>query len=252
MAHVNTTGKHVSLWLENQTVLGLGNSNAHPIQESAFFGNIFVSPPKAYFCNGRDWDRAAVAGRLAGGPYVNPYGTNALCQNSCTTVGGAYGSCGSFTKVITVFRDLDPWNAYTVCNKLTGLCLDIHNNSTSTGGLIDVWPANGANNQKFYFERANIKDHDGNYRLRSKFNNLYVDIIGGVTTSGAGLNQWNNNGGNNQLWNLVQITQGSYLIENERSQLLMNATGLSAGQTVVQKGSGSYGDGQVWKITLSP
>src|SRR6185503_2625163 len=108
MAHVNTTGQHVNLWLDSPTGLGLGTSNAYPIQESAFFGNIFVSPPKNYFCNGRDWDRGPVAGRLAGGPYVNPYGTNALCANNCSSVGTfgeAFGACGSYSKVITVWRD---------------------------------------------------------------------------------------------------------------------------------------------------
>jgi len=223
------------------------------MQESAFFGNIFVSPPKAYFCNGRDWNRGPVAGRLAGGPYVNPFGTNALCQNNCSAASNdAFGTCGSFTKVVTVFRDFDPYNPYTICNKLNGMCLTVHNSSTSAGALIDVAPPSGSSNQKFYLTRANVTDHDGNYLVRSKSSNLYLDVIGGVTTSGAGLNQWVSNGGNNQLWNFIQVTDSHHLFENQRSQLLVNATNLSSGQNVVQKGSGSYGDGQMWKLTLSP
>ena len=77
MAHVNTTGRKIGLYLDSPVVLGLGRSNAYPMQEGAFFGNIFVSPPQAYYCNGYDWDRGPVSGRIGatqtGSPYKNPF-----------------------------------------------------------------------------------------------------------------------------------------------------------------------------------
>ena len=115
MAHVNTSGKHINLWIDSPTIIGLGRNSAYPMQESAFFGNIFVNPPKAYYCNGFDWDRGPAAGRIgatqSGSPYSNPFGTNALCKNSCSTVGRvgeAYGSCDGYNNVITVYRDFRP------------------------------------------------------------------------------------------------------------------------------------------------
>ena len=43
MAHVNTTGRHINLYLDSPVALGLGRQNAYPMQEGAFFGNIFAS-----------------------------------------------------------------------------------------------------------------------------------------------------------------------------------------------------------------
>jgi hypothetical protein len=43
----------------------------------------------------------------------------------------------------------------------------------------------------------------------------------------------------------------SYLVENERSRLLVNAGGIAAGAPAVQRGSGSYDDTQMWKLTLA-
>src|SRR6185436_12394159 len=65
MAHVNTTGNHYPLWLIGpQSSLGWGRNNSTPFIEAAFFGNIFVSPLRAYYCNGPDWERVPVMGRI--------------------------------------------------------------------------------------------------------------------------------------------------------------------------------------------
>src|SRR5215831_4848493 len=52
LAHVNTSGQHIALWLDsNNPAIGYGRNNLFPYQEGSFFGNIFASPPQAYFCN---------------------------------------------------------------------------------------------------------------------------------------------------------------------------------------------------------
>ena len=45
--------------------------------------------------------------------------------------------------------------------------------------------------------------------------------------------QWTNTGGTNQMWNMIQISAGSYLIENEKSRLLLNTRGIVAGAPLV-------------------
>ena len=120
----------------------------------------------------------------------------------------------------------------------------------SAGGIVDVWPLNSAS-QKFYFERMNSNSHDGNYRIRSNNSGLYVDMTGGSTAASGTMTQQYGNGGTNQLWNMIQISAGSYLIENEKSRLLLNARGINPGSPLVQSGSGGYDDYQIWKLTLA-
>ena len=152
MAHVNTTGRHIGIYLDSPVVLGLGRSNKYPMQEGAFFGNIFVSPPQAYYCNGYDWDRGPVAGRIgantSGSPYKNPFSGAGLCQNNCSVVGyngEAFANCAGYgNNVVTVFRDFDPGVPYTICNPITNMCIAIKGNSTAAGGVVDIWPSNTA------------------------------------------------------------------------------------------------------------
>ncbi len=89
MAHVNTTGQHINLWMvSSDPDVGWGYTYDYPYQEGSFFGNIFTSSPKAYYCNGNDFDSGVVPGRLGAGqvgaPYADPFGTPGLCRTSCT------------------------------------------------------------------------------------------------------------------------------------------------------------------------
>ncbi len=64
LAHVNTSGVHIPIWLDSEGAIGWGQNTSYPYQEGSFFGNVFVNPPEAHFCNGRDFDSATVPGRL--------------------------------------------------------------------------------------------------------------------------------------------------------------------------------------------
>src|SRR4029077_20750117 len=137
-----------------------------------------------------------------------------------------------------------------ICNQWSGMCLDVKNNSTSAGAMIDIAPANGGTNQKWVFERVNINSHDGNSRIRSASSNLYLDVVNSSKAAGGLVDQWTNNGGTNQLWNMIQSDAGSYPMENENSRPLLNPAGIPQGGQIVQNGSGSYDDRQMWKLTL--
>jgi len=139
LAHVNTTGQHISLWLDSASpAIGWGRDANFPYQEGTFYGNIFQSPPKAYFCDGKDHAFGVVPGRLGANqtnsPYMNPLGPDVLCKDRCQAAGGADGTDGfsscpgiaveNFTHVVTVYRDFDPSTLYKICNRMSGLCLD--------------------------------------------------------------------------------------------------------------------------------
>ena len=140
LAHVNTTGQHISLWLDSASpAIGWGRDGNFPYQEGTFYGNIFQSPPKAYYCDGRDHAFGVVPGRLGANqtnsPYTNPLGPDVLCKDRCKVAGGADGTDGfsscpgigdeSFTRVVTVYRNFDPSTLYKICNRMSGLCLDV-------------------------------------------------------------------------------------------------------------------------------
>jgi hypothetical protein len=115
VAHINTAGIHVPLWVvDNQSQIGWGLSSSYPHQEGSFFGNIFVSPPVLNYCNGRDFDVKAVPGRIgydnkATTPYVNPWGYNTYCDAYCTPAdipyaSSGYKACAGYNSVFTVWR----------------------------------------------------------------------------------------------------------------------------------------------------
>jgi len=69
MAHVNTTGVHIPLWVEGpMAALGWGSNDTFPLPEGTFFGNIFTPTARVSsthsFCNGKGFDTNIVPGRL--------------------------------------------------------------------------------------------------------------------------------------------------------------------------------------------
>jgi hypothetical protein len=85
LAHVNLTGKHVSLWFtSDHPSVDLGTSKDYPLEEASYFGNLFSSSPEAHVCYGRDVATRPIPGRVctndSGCPYSAPY---ALSGGSC-------------------------------------------------------------------------------------------------------------------------------------------------------------------------
>ena len=92
----------------------------YPNEEGAFFGNIFISPPKAYYCYGPGAFASPAPGRIGSTqtnpPYVNAFGTSdGLCATvpHCTPADKPYQTNGFKTcnggginyPAITVWRE---------------------------------------------------------------------------------------------------------------------------------------------------
>jgi hypothetical protein len=123
LAHVNTAGAHIALWLvaENSAV-GWGQDPEFPNQEASFFGNIFMqgahgavgSTPPAYYCTGAKYNVNPPQGRIGATqtspPYVNIYGsTYAPCSAYCTAsdtayLGDGFKACSGWNNVVTAWR----------------------------------------------------------------------------------------------------------------------------------------------------
>jgi hypothetical protein len=123
MAHINTAGVHIPLWLDSPApAIGFGQSSAYPNQEGTFFGNLFqnnptTGKPDAFYCNGPSFATSTVPGRLGAyqqNPvYSNPFGTNAMCAGNCVAAASPYQndgfkSCKGYNTPITVWREPAP------------------------------------------------------------------------------------------------------------------------------------------------
>jgi hypothetical protein len=120
LAHINTAGVHVPLWVVAQNPsVGWGLSPEYPNQEGSFFGNIFVtgahgeSGVAAHYCNGKDYNEDVVPGRIGArqtnAPYTDPFPGKGYCKDYCTPAdtpyaASGYKACNGWNKVLTVWR----------------------------------------------------------------------------------------------------------------------------------------------------
>jgi hypothetical protein len=168
MAHINSAGFHVPLWLDSNIAgMGWGQSASYPGQEGTFFGNLFVTPPEGYYCDGAGFAGGAngvVAGRVNGGGsaiYRNPFGDGVLCANSSGAV--PYYSAGAsvpdgFQQLnynhpwwhpITVWRGASytpsfdtafTYRLYALNTRANPMLIDVSGASSNPGTKLDQWP----------------------------------------------------------------------------------------------------------------
>jgi hypothetical protein len=106
MAHVNSSGTHIPLWMASPDSLGWGTSSWFPTREGTFFGQMMVTNTAynldAYYCNGPGSDDNVVPGRLGANqgavPYANAWpktaGFDGLCEtNHVDRSGYDHGKC---------------------------------------------------------------------------------------------------------------------------------------------------------------
>jgi ricin-type beta-trefoil lectin protein len=212
LAHVNTSGVHIPIWLDSEGAIGWGQNSSYPFQEGSFFGNIFVSPPKGYFCNGKDFSAGTVPGRLGVGqsnaPYFDPFGTPGPCASSCAAssastngVADGYSSCYGYTHVVTVWRNFDVNTQYSICDRLTYKCIEVAGSSTSNGAPVQMRVYNGANNQRWTITQISA----GKYKVVNVASGKALDLTGGATVDNTPLVQNSYSGTASQLWSLPSL-----------------------------------------------
>jgi hypothetical protein len=127
LAHVNTAGIHVPIWIVGQNLhLGWGQSTSYPNQEGTFFGNIFTTNESnhtdAYYCEGPGFAKSVVDGRIGsnqvGAPYRDMFASGYCHINGCmptdiktNNVADGYKVCSmgdgamtTWNQLITVWR----------------------------------------------------------------------------------------------------------------------------------------------------
>jgi hypothetical protein len=122
LSHVNLTGQHVNVWITAEhPAIDLAKSDDFPLEEAAFFGNLFTDTPEAYVCHGENAADRPIAGRVCDGasscPYANPYvsgGGACTSRHACAAARmesgdtSGYASCtvggATFSNVITTWK----------------------------------------------------------------------------------------------------------------------------------------------------
>ncbi len=267
MAHVNTAGLHIPIWLDAASPnVGWGQSALFPKQEGSFFGNLFVNPPQAYYCDGDGFTGGAtgvVAGRIGAGganePYVNPFGDGTLCKNTPSVV--AYYGAGAtepdgysqltyhkpWNNVVTVWRAstytavFDPvykYRFYALSTRANPMLINLTNSSTAAGTQLQQWPlsANLDSSQfsillsGIYWKFVAKKDATKCLDAGAGTNGTVVTL---QTCNGSPRQQWafNTDGG-----------YGSAFIQNVGSGRCLDATGKTQGlaMDVYDCGKGSW------------
>lgn len=91
-------------------------------------------------------------------------------------------------------------NVYSIAPRHTGMVIGIDGGSTARGSCAIMWPfSKHAENQKFFFEDTG----GGWYKIRDKKSELVLGVAGGSVGRGAEIQQWTDNGAEDQLWQLV-------------------------------------------------
>jgi len=116
LAHINTADVHEPIYLvgTNEAFPYIGPSLdlvGFPRQEAAFYGNVFLSPPEAYQCDGAEILPNPIPGR-AGSEEPKEYANRGPCSSDCSVSYGAHGpeqtadgfaTCNGRGNVLTVY-----------------------------------------------------------------------------------------------------------------------------------------------------
>jgi len=251
MAHINTSGIHIPIWLDadfprsadGTSGIGWGIDTVNfPRQEGSFFGNLMmtgslasvgmptVNAPVAYYCDGDGFTQGPngdVAGRLGAGqnatPYVNPYAGNAstLCRDAPGMV--AQYSNGTGQGNPDGYKKLDasgtPWNH-----------------------IVTVW-------RNTYFTPVFDSAYHYNVSaLVTRDNPMVMDV-----DSGGIVQQWNQSANLNSSdfdFLVVSGVNHRIVMRTDHSKCVDGGSGLNGGAVVVATCNGSTG--QTWSVNPMP
>jgi hypothetical protein len=216
MAHINTAGVHVPIWLDagpmsTGTPIGWGTNSAYPNQEGSFFGNIIqtgdlgnigmsgITAPVGYFCEGSNFGDGVVAGRIGstqgGTPYRNAFAGMSVhtCDNNNGYVTGQYSN-GVYKNDGSKWP-ADGWQAI----KAPGT-----NYVYQNGEAITVW-----RNPVF------TPVFDATYRytfMPMQASNMAMDVCNANTANGTCVQQYSSWGGDPQKFAMLNGGNGQWRI----------------------------------------
>lgn len=167
------------------------------------------------------------------GGYVSMSYCRPVTDNSGGTSSGSSYSSGAV-------RDKAVYTIVPVCARNS--CLDIKDRSTSNGSSVQIWEKTGGNNQKF----TAIDCGNGYYMFQDVNSGKALDIPGGVPLPLVGLQLYDVNKTDAQLWRIEDAGDGSYRMKSKvnESFYLDVRNGNSGNGTAVEIYPGNGSDAQ--------
>jgi hypothetical protein len=205
MAHINTSGVHIPLWLVSPlSAIGWGTSAQYPNREGTFFGNLFTPNTdgsfNAFYCNGPGFDKDTVPGRLGvtqgNVPYRNPFisstNTTGDCRacnstktdgpNACPVTGTTFGAPITVWRGQTFQAESASIKGGTVVSCPTcsaGKRLGSIKSSTTISGIYSA--TTGSHNVIVYYTNGDKVSHS-----------MQINVTYSGTTSSTGMKTSNN------------------------------------------------------------
>lgn len=135
---------------------------------------------------------------------------------------------------------------YSLTSKNSSKCLDVVNNDTGNGTLLQQWTCNSTGAQQYTLSAGS----DDNYNLIGKTSGKCVDVLNAGTANGAVIQLWSCNDTSAQKYSLVSDGAGYYSLQNTNSGKCLDVLNASTSDgATVQLWTCNATDAQKWKLT---
>lgn len=173
----------------------------------------------------------------------------AATGTSTATIVGVSGKLShAVTVQLTVTasgNNLIPNGTYTLTNRSSGFLADDFGNKTTNGTIVDQWPSNGGNNQKWVL--LNLGSNV--VTLTSVHSGLLMEVTKSSTANGGLIDQSASTGAANQKWKVSSLGGGYYTLTNSNSGKLLDDPGSSTKEGIqLVQWSSNGGVNQQWLI----
>ncbi|MCX5062467.1 RICIN domain-containing protein [Streptomyces sp. NBC_01597] len=133
---------------------------------------------------------------------------------------------------------------FRLVNRRSGKALDVSGASTADGGKIIQYTSSGAINQQWRF----LPNADGSFRLAARHSGKVLDSPGG-SAQGTQLVQWQDTGGDDQRWKLVDAGGAYHRLVNVGNGWCVDvADGSTADNARVVQWPAGTGTNQQWQL----
>jgi hypothetical protein len=178
---------------------------------------------------------------------------NTLASGSHTitvtaTAGNSSGNTASTVSSTTLNVSTRMAVYYEIVNKNSGKVLDVFNDSTSDGALIQQWDYSGTANQQW--QLVPVDNSGMYYEIVSENSGKVLDVFNDSTSNGAVIQQWDYSGTANQQWQLVPVDKsGNYEIVSKNSGKVLDVLDVSSlDGALIQQWDYWGGDNQKWQL----
>lgn len=136
---------------------------------------------------------------------------------------------------------------YAIISKHSGKALDVRDNSSTNGALIQQWSFGGGANQLW-----TVTQLSGNiYKIINNSSGKSLDVSGVSTSNGAAIQQWDFSNGANQNWIITDLGNGYLKVIAKNSNKSLDVKDQSSTDgSAIQQWDYSGGANQQWQFQL--